>query len=108
MESEFRKSFYHQGERLFSYPLSSEVDDTQLATMQMLAFQRGCELGDIGVFLEECAQKQWDFSHDCSVEHLGGQGDKQLWRILNVKNGVLYTHKGPLDDFIAKYEAGEA
>lgn len=108
VESEYRKAFYHEGERLFSYPLHSETEDTQLATMEILAFQRGCALEDIGVFLEECASKERDFSRDCVAELLVEHGEKKSWRILNVTNGSFYTHEGPLSGFIAKYEAGEA
>ena len=108
MESEFRKAFYHEGERLFSYPLSFESEDTQLATMEILAFQRGCALEDIGVFIEECAPKERDFSRDCVAELLAERGKVESWRIMNVTDGRFYTHEGPLSEFIAKYEAGEA
>ena len=106
MNSEFHKSFYHGGERLFSYPLASEQDDTQLATVQILASQRGCAPEDIGVFLEECAPKQWDFARDCATERLDDRGGQECWRILNTTNGAMHTHVGPLSGFAAQYEAG--
>ena len=108
METEYRKGFYYQGKRLFSYPLQSETDDTQLATMEMLAFQQGCSILDIEVLLEECAPKRWDFSHDCMPQRMEDHNGEERWRILNVTNGTLYTHHGPLDDFVARYEAGLA
>lgn len=108
MESEFRKSFYHDGVRLHSYALQSEKDDSQLATIRQLAFERKCRPEDIGVYLEECARKEHDFSHDCAVEHLGMHNGSDSWRILNIATGVMYAHSGPLDSFIEKYEAGEA
>lgn len=107
MESEFRKSFYHAGERLHSYPLRFETEDSQLAIIQQLAFERNCRPEEIGVFLEECAPKQRDFSHDCAAEHLGIHNGLDSWRILNITTGALYSHSGPLDDFIEQYEAGE-
>lgn len=107
MEVEYRKAFYHNEERLFSYPLDSETDDTQLATVEMLAYQRGCELGDIHVFLEECAPKERHFAHDCAAQRMDAGDGEERWRILNVTNGTMYSHDGPLDVFIAKYEAGE-
>ena len=108
MKTEYRKAFYLRGERLFSYPIQSEVDDTQLATMEMLAFQHGCSILDLEVFLEECAPKRWDFSRDCMSERMGDHDGKERWRILNVTNGTLYTHHGPLSEFVERYEAGLA
>lgn len=108
MESEFRKAFYHAGERLHSYALRFEAEDSQLATIQQLAFERNCKPEEIGVFLEECAPKERDFSRDCAVEHLGMRNGRDSWRILNIASGALYSHSGSLDAFIAKYEAGEA
>lgn len=108
METEFRKAFYYKGKRLFSYPLHSESDDSQLAAMEMLAFQHGCALEDIGVFLEECAPKKRDFWRDCATQRLDDHNDQERWRILNVTNGALYTHTGPLNVFAMLYDAGEA
>lgn len=108
MESEFRKAFYHAGERLHSYALRFETEDSQLATIQQLAFERNCKPEEIEVFLEECARKERDFSHDCAAEHLGTCNGLESWRILNIATGALYAHSGSLDAFIEKYEAGEA
>jgi len=108
MESEFRKSFYHAGERLHSYPLRFETEDSQRAIIQQLAFERNCKPEEIGVFLEECAPKQRDFSRDCAVEHLGMSNGRDSWRILNIATGTFYSHFGPLESFVEKYEAGEA
>ena len=108
MESEFRKAFYHAGERLHSYALRHEKDDTQLAMVRQLAFERNCGPEDIEVYLEECAPKERDFSRDCAVEHLGMRSGRDNWRILNVATGALYAHSGPLESFIHKFEAGEA
>lgn len=108
MESEFRKAFYHGGERLHSYALRSEKDDSQMATLRQLAFERKCKPEDISVYLEECARKEHDFSHDCAVEHLGMRNGSDSWRILNIATGAFYAHSGSLDSFIEKYEAGKA
>ncbi|MBR3383824.1 MAG: hypothetical protein IKG69_01215 [Atopobiaceae bacterium] len=108
MKTEYRKGFYYKGKRLFSYPLQSETDDTQIATMEMLAFQQGCSILDIEVLLEECAPKQRDFARDCMTERMGDHKGKERWRILNVTNGTLYTHVGPLEEFVELYEAGNA
>ena len=106
MDTHFRKSFYHKGERLFSYPIDSEVDDAQIATLEILAHQRGCAPDEIVIYLEECAEKVFDFSRSCISEQIGERNGEKLWRILDVSCGRLYTHTGALDDFIAKYEAG--
>ena len=107
MESEYRKAFYHKGERLYSYPIELEGEDFQQATMEQLAFQRGCWPEDIKVFLEECAPKERSFAHDCAIEQLEAHDGKERWRILNVATGCMYTHAGSLDSFVEKYEAGE-
>lgn len=107
MEIEYRKAFYHNGERLFSYPVDFETEDSQLATLEMLAFQRGCSIEDIGVFFEECAHKEHDFARDCATERMDDRHGQECWRILNIKNGNMHTHVGPLDLFAEKYEAGE-
>ena len=75
MESEFRKAFYHKGERLFSYPIALEGDDSQQAVLEQLAFERGCSLEDIDVYLEQCARKERVFSRDCAVQRLSANRD---------------------------------
>ena len=107
MESEYRKAFYHAGERLYSYALELEGEDFQQATMEQLAFERGCRIEDIDVYLEECARKERAFAHDCAVEQLESRDGQERWRILDVATGSMYTHVGPLEGFAVKYEAGE-
>ena len=107
MEVEFRKAFYHAGERLFSYPVDCEGEDFHQAIVEQLAFECGCRPSDIDVYLEQCAFKEHVFSRDCAVERLEAQDGDDRWRILHISTGSLYTHTGPLDEFVAKYEAGE-
>ena len=107
MENEFRKAFYHKGERLYSYPVELEGDDFQQATLEQIAFERGCRIEDISIYLEVCAQKERTFTRDCVAEPLEPHGGQERWRILNVTNGSLYTHAGSLESFALKYEAGE-
>ncbi len=107
MGSEYRKAFYHAGERLFSYPIELEGEDFQQATLEQLAFERGCQIEDIDIYLEACAYKERTFSRDCAVQRLEAKGGQEQWRILVISTGSLHTHSGPLDDFAAKYEAGD-
>jgi len=108
VESEFRKSFYLRGTRLHSYPIAHEVKDQQQITVDQLAYEHGCHPREIGIFLEECAPKRWDFSRDCWYEHIGTKHGLDQWRILSVVTGRIFTFTGPLYEFVEKYEAGEA
>lgn len=107
MGSEYRKAFYHAGERLFSYPVELEGEDFQQATLEQLAFERGCRIEDIDVYLEACAFKERMFARDCAVERLEAVNGQERWRILVISTGSLHVHAGSLDDFAAKYEAGD-